>query len=92
MHGAISSLDKATQSKLVGGVLFGDSMNGKHSGKIPNFPEDRVKEFCNSGDGICARTISGITAAHLSYGSNGNAEQAASFLVSKINGRGGGGK
>jgi cutinase len=89
MHGAIATLDQATKSKLIGGVLFGDSMNGKHNGQIPNFPADRVKQLCNDGDGICSKQISGITAPHLMYGSDGSAGRAVTFLIGLVNGAGG---
>jgi cutinase len=87
MHGAVSSLDQATLSRVVGGALFGDSMNGRHKGKIPNYPAENIKELCNSGDGICSPTIQGITAAHLAYGSDGSAAKAADFLAGKVRGR-----
>ena len=84
MHGAVSSLDERTRSKLVAGVMFGDSMNGRHKGVIPNFPAEKIKEFCNAGDGICSPTIQGITAAHLAYASDGTAKKAADYLASQI--------
>lgn len=88
MHGAVSGLDANTRNRLVGGVLFGDSMNGRNSGRIPNYPADRVKELCNDGDGICATFLYGITSAHLTYGMDGSANEAATFLAQKVNGGG----
>jgi hypothetical protein len=84
MHGAVAKLDEATKSKLVAGVMFGDSMNGKHSGKIQNYPADRVLQVCHDGDGICAARLSGMTAAHLNYASADYAK-AVNFMASKIN-------
>jgi Cutinase len=87
MHGAVAKLDQTTKSKLVAGVMFGDSMNGKHNGKIQNFPADKVLQVCHDGDGICAKRLAGITAAHLNYAS-GDYSKAVDFMASKINGGG----
>ncbi len=86
MHGAVSRLDEGTKSKLVAGVMFGDSMNGKHNGKIQGYPEDRVLQVCHDGDGICAKRLAGITAAHLNYASS-DYSKAVDFMVGKIKGR-----
>jgi hypothetical protein len=61
MHGAVPQLSDSVKKQVVAGALFGDSMNGKHSGVIPQYPQDRIIEVCNDGDGICSKRISGIT-------------------------------
>jgi Cutinase len=47
-------------------------------------PEDRTKVFCNSGDGVCTGSFS-ISAAHLSYTTNGDIAKGAAFAVQVIN-------
>ncbi len=57
--------------------------NQQNGGKIPNYPTDRTKIFCNVGDLVCSGTLI-ITAAHLTYGTAA-ATTAPQFLLSKIN-------
>jgi Cutinase len=87
MHTALQQLSPEIKSKLVAGVLFGDTLNQRNRHQIPGFPADRVKEFCADGDGICEQAFRGITAAHLSYSTNSMDRQAVDFLVAKLNGR-----
>jgi cutinase len=86
MHTAVQQLPAGIKSKLVGGVLFGDTLNQRNKHRIPGYPADRVKEFCANGDGICEPRFRGITAGHLSYLSNGTSRQAADFLARKLRG------
>jgi cutinase len=65
MHTSISALPADIKSKLVAGVLFGDTLNQRNKHQIPNFPADRVKEFCYTGDGICEQAFRGITAGYV---------------------------
>ena len=90
MHTAIQKLDQSAKSKLVGGVLFGDTLNQRNRHQIPGFPADRIVEYCASGDGICELAFKGITSAHLAYGTNGMDRQAVDFLVNKIKSHGAG--
>jgi cutinase len=87
---AVQKLSPQVKAKLLGAALFGDTLNQRNRHKIPGYPAERVKEFCANGDGICEAAFRGITAAHLSYGSNGMSRQAVNFLVSKIRNNGGG--
>jgi hypothetical protein len=87
MHTAVQKLPADIKSKLVAGVLFGDTLNQRNRHQIPGFPADRVKEFCASGDGICEVSFRGITAGHLGYSSNGMDTQAVEFLLAKLQGR-----
>jgi cutinase len=61
MHGAVAKLPEQVKSKVVGGVLFGDSLNKRSGGSIPSFPKDRLLEVCTSGDGVCGGGGSGIS-------------------------------
>jgi cutinase len=90
MHTALQALDKKTKDKLLGGVLFGDTLNQRNKHQIPGYPANRVKEYCATGDGICEIAFRGITGAHLAYGTNGMDKMAVDFLVSKIENNGGG--
>lgn len=47
-------------------------------------PVERTKVFCNSGDGVCTGAFS-ISAAHLSYTSNGDIGKGAAFAMEMIN-------
>jgi hypothetical protein len=60
MHGAVAKLSADVKSKVVGGVLFGDSRNKFTQGTITGFAKDRVLEICNDGDGVCAPGAFGI--------------------------------
>lgn len=88
MHGALMAVSLEEKKHIVGGALFGDSMNGRHSNQVPNYPKDRIIEVCHDGDGICAPKVSGITASHLSYGADNSARDAARFLAKMVNGGG----
>jgi len=88
MHGALMTVPLNVKTHIVGGALFGDSMNGRHSNQIPNYPKDRIIEVCHNGDGICAPKVSGIKASHLSYGTDSSARNAASFLAKMVKGGG----
>jgi len=89
MHGAVKRIPKDKYANMVAGVMFGDSMNLRDRGVIPGFPSDRILQVCHDGDGICAPTFGGITAAHLTY-SGTDYSKAVNFMAQKINGFGGG--
>ena len=56
-------------------VLFGDPYNKQ---PVAGVPADKLKQFCASGDTICARRRQ-LGGGHLSYGANAN--EAADFIV-----------
>ncbi|KAL8680042.1 MAG: hypothetical protein Q9186_003722 [Xanthomendoza sp. 1 TL-2023] len=60
----------------IAAVIFGDPSNGSPVTNVKN-----LKEYCAQGDNVCGtpRTFS-ITAAHGSYGRNGNAADAANYI------------
>ncbi|KAK4118688.1 carbohydrate esterase family 5 protein [Parathielavia appendiculata] len=83
MAAAISGLSSTIQNQIKGVVLFGYTRNKQNGGKIPNFPADKVKVFCNTGDLVCDGTLT-VTYAHFGYGPAASGE-APRFLIQKIN-------
>jgi cutinase len=80
VHRAIENLPQSVKDAIDGVVTFGDTQNLQDLGRIPNFPREKLKVFCNVGDLVCVGTLT-ITAAHLTYGSDANA--AADFLATR---------
>ena len=80
-HRAIENLPQNVKNRIDGVVTFGDTQNLQDRGQIPNFPREKLRIFCNTGDLVCAGTLT-ITAAHLTYGSD--APAAANFLAGRI--------
>lgn len=79
--GAISTLSKDIQNRIDAVVFFGYTKNQQNRKQIPNFPSDKLKIFCNTGDMVCTGTLI-ITAAHLTYGTKTG--QAVNFIKSKV--------
>lgn len=79
--GAISTLSKDIQDRIDAVVFFGYTKNLQNKQQIPNFPKDKLKIFCNTGDMVCTGTLV-ITVAHLTYGTKTSA--AVSFIKSKV--------
>jgi hypothetical protein len=42
-HANVGKLTETIKSKVVGGVLFGDTRNVQDSGKVPGYPEDKTR-------------------------------------------------
>ena len=59
------------------------TQNLQNAGRIPNYPADRTKVFCNVGDLVCTGTLI-VALPHLMYGTDA-AGAAPRFLLSKIN-------
>lgn len=53
----------------------------QNRGKIPQYPEDRTKVFCNVGDLVCTGTLV-IAAPHLLYQTDASGP-APAFLIEK---------
>jgi len=88
VHGCLLNLGDEG-AKIAAAVTFGDPLKVA-VGKYPvwgKLPESRAKLFCNSGDGVCGGAFS-ISAAHLSYTSNGDIGKAVEFISGAINSMG----
>jgi len=80
-------LSAAVQDQIAAVVTFGDTQNRADGGRIPNFPQNKIKIFCGSvlaRDSVCDGNLAGaVLLPHLSYG--GDAGEAAEFLIGRIN-------
>jgi cutinase len=83
MNSGISGLDAATKARIAGVVLFGYTKNKQNSGKIQNFPGDRVLTFCDKSDGVCGGGLS-VTAGHFVYVRNGDIGKAVEYLAGNL--------
>lgn len=82
--GAVKSLPDAIKNQIKGAVLYGYTQNKQNRGTIPNFPTDKTKVFCATGDMVCNGVLT-VTSAHFSYISNGDAStKGPAFLHEKI--------
>ncbi|AEO58711.1 carbohydrate esterase family 5 protein [Thermothelomyces thermophilus ATCC 42464] len=72
----------ATQEQIRGVVLFGYTKNLQNGGRVPDYPTDRTKVFCNVGDLVCSGTLI-VAPAHFLYTAESLGE-APRFLQSKI--------
>jgi cutinase len=82
MSNSVSQLSSTVQDQIKGVVLFGYTKNKQNGGRIPNFPTDKTKVFCNTGDEVCNGSLT-ITAAHFGYGPAASGE-APRWLIEKI--------
>ncbi|GAB7365922.1 hypothetical protein MBLNU230_g7250t1 [Neophaeotheca triangularis] len=82
MAATISDLDDSIKDRIAGVALFGYTKNLQNRGRIPDFPADKTKVYCNTGDLVCTGTLT-ITAAHLTYGTD--ARNAGRFFRDSVN-------
>jgi len=83
MMNAVSKLPADIKSKLAGVVLFGYTKNGQTKGSIPDYPKDKLKIFCSSGDGVCGGALL-VTIGHFSYMGDGSGPKSIAFLTERI--------
>lgn len=77
-HICAAYAEEALKSRIKGVVVFGDPFNGA---PIKGVPKEKLKIFCNPGDGVCNGKFA-ISAAHMSYGSTiGDATKAMQQFV-----------
>ena len=79
-HRAVEDLTAAQKDKIVAAFTFGDTKNQQDRGQIPNFPQDKTKIICNTGDAVCSGSLV-ILAPHLDY------ERRAPEMVAFISGK-----
>ncbi|KAM0323904.1 hypothetical protein ACHAQA_008485 [Verticillium albo-atrum] len=79
----IRDLSSTIRNKIAGTVLFGYTKNRQNNGRIPNYPTERTRIFCNAGDLVCDGQLI-ITASHLTYGSDARGP-APAFLIARVN-------
>lgn len=80
-HRAIEDLDAAVQDQIAGVVLYGDTQKQQDKNQIPNFPADKVKIICQTGDAVCLGQLV-VLPAHLTYGAR--ADEGVDFLVQQV--------
>lgn len=80
---SIRDLNPTIRGKIAGVIVFGYTKNTQNNGRIPNYPADRLRVFCNEGDAVCEGELS-ITIPHLLY-LNEARRDAPEFLVEQIN-------
>jgi cutinase len=85
MVNAVSKLDSATQERIAGVVLYGNTRNRQENGKIPNFPPEKAKTYCNASDGVCGGALL-VTAGHLTY--TRDVKEAVQYLQTQISAQG----
>ncbi|KAF5669348.1 cutinase 3 [Fusarium circinatum] len=83
---SVTDVDAGIREKIAGVVLFGYTKNLQNRGKIPSYPEDRTKVFCNPGDLVCTGSLI-VAAPHLAYQSAASGA-APEFLIQKADAAG----
>ncbi|KAH7202963.1 cutinase-domain-containing protein [Fusarium oxysporum] len=81
---SITDVDSAIREKIAGTVLFGYTKNQQNNGRIPSYPAERTKVFCNAGDLVCTGSLV-IAGPHLMYQSAA-AGAAPEFLIQRVAG------
>lgn len=84
---SITDIDSSIRSKIAGTVLFGYTKNLQNGGKIPQYPSENLKVFCNMGDLVCTGSLI-VAAPHLAYGTVA-ATEAPAFLIQRVTAAGG---
>ena len=82
MSNSVSELSATIRDQIKGVVLFGYTKNLQNSGKIPNFPAEKTKVYCNISDAVCYGTLY-IAPAHFLYTTDSSVA-APRWLAGKI--------
>jgi cutinase len=85
MVNAVSKLDPSIQERVAGVVLYGNTRNRQEGGKIPDFPPEKAKTYCNASDGVCGGALL-VTAGHLTY--TRDVSSAVQYLQGQISAQG----
>ncbi|KAF1989317.1 carbohydrate esterase family 5 protein [Aulographum hederae CBS 113979] len=87
MMNVIKDLPPNQRNLVLGSVFFGYTKNQQLRGQVPGYPADRLKVFCDRGDGVCGGLLL-VNMGHFAYFLNGDIGKAVDFLASKINAAG----
>ncbi len=79
---SIEDVSTSIRNKIAGTVLFGYTKNLQNLGRIPNYPAERTKVFCNLGDLVCTGSLI-VAAPHLAYQSDASGP-APQFLIQRV--------
>lgn len=87
VHGALFAKNLGEDgARIAAAVTYGDPLKNYQQfgpGTWGSLPAERTLVFCNQGDGVCGGAFS-ISAAHLSYTSNGDIAKGVSFVVKTL--------
>jgi cutinase len=86
MHNAVAALPEDIKTKLVGGVLFGDTRNKADGEQIKNYPKNSIMIFCAKENDPPDSTCDGKppNKGHFVYTTNGDGPKSIAFLKGKI--------
>lgn len=79
---AAAITDWPLRNQIAGTVLFGYTQNKQNRGRIPGYPVENTKIFCNKGDLVCEGILQ-VAAPHLAYG-DAAANEAPKFLTERV--------
>lgn len=85
MVASVRRLSDDVKSRIAGVVLYGNTRNAQEGGKIPSFPAEKAKTYCNISDGVCGGGLV-VTAGHLTY--QVDVPDAVKFLQQRISAAG----
>jgi len=80
VRGALMAMDKNTSAKVAAAVTFGDPLQSQ---PFANIDAAKTKINCAPGDQVCNEKFQ-ISAAHLSYGTNGDIPASVKFIQSAM--------